>query len=670
MSNASNDHELDQLAINTIRFLAVDGVQKANSGHPGLPMGAAAMAYVLWTRHLKHNPKNPGWLDRDRFILSAGHGSMLLYALLHLTGYDLPMEELQQFRQWGSRTPGHPEVGHTPGVETTTGPLGQGFANGVGMAIAERYLAAHFNEDDHAVVDHYTYAIVSDGDLMEGVASEAASWAGHLGLGKLIYLYDDNEISIDGSTDLAFTEDVAQRFEAYGWHVQYVDDGNDLEAIHTAIEAAKDETERPSLIGVRTIIGFGSPNKQGSEKAHGSPLGEEEVILAKRNLGWPEEKFFYVPEQAATVFRRAIRKGEVEEAAWEAKMDAYSAAHPERAKQLRTWFAEGVGASWQEALPTFDAGSKLATRAASGKVLAAIAPHLDNLVGGSADLTPSNKTDVKGRPDFQKDNPQGSYFRFGVREHAMGSACNGIALHGGLVPYCGTFLVFSDYMRPAVRLSALMEQQVVYVYTHDSIGLGEDGPTHQPIEHVMALRSIPNLTVIRPADANETAEAWRFALSHTSGPTALALTRQGLPTLDRSTYASASGLQKGAYILSEAKDVPEVILMGTGSELQYAVAAADMLRTEGIDVRVVSFPSWEIFEAQPEDYKKQVLPPRITKRVAIEAGVSLGWERYVGLEGAIIGIDHFGASAPYERLYQEFGFTAENVAAAARKLLR
>lgn len=670
MSTQPTVMDLDQLAINTIRFLSVDAVQKANSGHPGLPMGAAAMAYVLWTRHLKHSPKNPAWMDRDRFILSAGHGSMLLYSLLHLTGYDLPLDELKQFRQWGSKTPGHPEVGHTPGVETTTGPLGQGFANGVGMAIAEKYLAAHFNRADHTVVDHYTYAIVSDGDLMEGVASEAASWAGHLGLGKMIYLYDDNEISIDGSTDLSFTEDVAKRFEAYGWHVQYVEDGNDLDAIDAAIDAAKAETEKPSLIGVRTIIGFGSPNKQGSEKSHGSPLGPEEVILSKRNLGWPEEQFFYIPDQAATLFRRAIGKGEVEEAAWEAKMEGYSGAFPEEAQQLTAWVSNGLGDAWQEAVPVFEAGGKLATRAASGKVLGAVAPLLENLIGGSADLTPSNKTDVKGRIDFQKDTPKGNYFRFGVREHAMASACNGIALHGGLVPYCGTFLVFSDYMRPAIRLSALMEQPVVYVFTHDSIGLGEDGPTHQPIEHVMALRSIPNLTVIRPGDANETAEAWRFALSHTSGPTALALTRQGLPTLDRTQFAPASEAQKGAYILSEATDVPEVILIGTGSELQYALEAADMLRAEGVDVRVVSMPSWEIFEAQSDDYKKQVLPPSIRKRVAIEAGVTLGWERYVGTDGAILGIDRFGASAPYETLYQEFGFTAEHVAAAARKLLK
>lgn len=670
MSTQPAATDLDQLAINTIRFLSVDAVQKANSGHPGLPMGAAAMAYVLWTRHLKHNPKNPVWINRDRFILSAGHGSMLLYSLLHLTGYDLPLDELKQFRQWGSKTPGHPEVGHTPGVETTTGPLGQGFANGVGMAIAEQYVAAQFNRPSHTVIDHYTYAIVSDGDLMEGVASEAASWAGHLGLGKLIYLYDDNEISIDGSTDLSFTEDVAKRFEAYGWHVTYVEDGNDLEAIDAAIKAAQAETDRPSLIGVRTIIGFGSPNKQGSEKSHGSPLGPEEVILSKRNLGWPEEKFFHVPEQAATLFRRALSKGEVEEAAWDAQMEAYAGAFPEQAAQLKSWFGNGLGSDWEDAVPVFEAGGKLATRAASGKVLGAIAPKLANLVGGSADLTPSNKTDVKGRLDFQKDTPQGSYFRFGVREHAMASACNGMALHGGLVPYCGTFLVFSDYMRPAVRLSALMEQPVVYVFTHDSIGLGEDGPTHQPIEHVMALRSIPNLTVMRPADANETAEAWRYALNHTNGPTALALTRQGLPTLDRTKYGAASGVQKGAYILSEANDVPEIILMGTGSELQYALEAADMLRAEGVDVRVVSFPSWEAFEAQSDTYKKQILPPRITKRVAIEAGVTLGWERYVGLEGTIIGIDRFGASAPYETLYKEFGFTAEHVAAAARKLLK
>ena len=660
--------DLDLLSINTIRMLAVDAVQRANSGHPGLPMGAAPMAYVLWTRFLRHNPNDPQWRNRDRFVLSAGHGSMLLYALLHLTGYDLPLDELKNFRQWGSKTPGHPENGLTSGVETTTGPLGQGFANGVGMAIAERFLAAHFNRPGFPVVDHYTYAIVSDGDLMEGISHEAASLAGHLGLGKLIYLYDDNQISIDGSTDLAFTEDVEKRFEAYGWHVQHVDDGNDLDAVAAALDAARAETDRPSLIAVETVIGYGSPNKAGSEKAHGSPLGEDEVTLTKRNLGWPDDAFFLVPD-AARNHLSAAAAGAQQQAAWNGLLARYRAAHPDLAAQFDAWTSGALSEGWEEALPVFEAGGKIATRAASGTVLGALVPALGNLIGGSADLTPSNKTRVAVQEDFQKDNPTGGYLRFGVREHGMAAVCNGIALHGGLRPYCGTFLIFSDYLRPSLRLSALMHQPVVYVFTHDSIGVGEDGPTHQAVEHYAALRAIPNMTFIRPADANETAEAWRAALNRATGPTALALTRQKLLTLDRSVFASAEGLQQGAYVLSDSDGTPELILMASGSEVGLIVEAAEVLRGEGVAVRVVSMPSWELFAAQPPSYRDAVLPPGVTKRLAVEAGVSLGWERYVGLEGRVLGLDRFGASAPGAVVFEKLGFTVENVLHHARALL-
>ncbi len=662
--------ELDERCINTIRFLAADAVQEANSGHPGMPMGMAPAAYVLWTRYLKHNPKDPAWINRDRFVLSAGHGSMLLYALLHLTGYDLPMDELKRFRQWGSKTPGHPEVHLTPGVETTTGPLGQGFANGIGMAIAERYLAAHLNTPEAPVIDHYTYAIVSDGDLMEGISQEAASLAGHLGLGKVIYLYDDNHISIDGSTDLAFTEDVLARFQAYGWHTQRVADGNDLAAIDAAIAAAQAVPDKPSLIAVRTVIGFGSPNKQGSASAHGEPLGEEELALAKKHLGWPADRKFYVPEEVYAVFRQAVEQGAAAQRAWDGLVQKLESADPDRAARLRDWFAGTLPEGWEDRLPTFEAGSKLATRAASGKVLNAIGPLMDQLIGGSADLTPSNKTDIQGRKDFSRDTPGGGYLRFGVREHAMAGICNGIALHGGLRPYCGTFLIFSDYMRPSVRLSALSEIPVIYVYTHDSIGLGEDGPTHQPVEHLMALRAIPNLTVLRPADANETVEAWRVALKHTGGPVALALTRQGLKTVDRSRYGAASGVQKGAYVLRDTEGTPDAIILATGSEVEPSLAAAEALADEGVQVRVVSMPSWELFDAQPEAYRREVLPPEVRARVAVEAGITMGWQKYVGLEGRIVGLDRFGASAPYQTLMEVFGFTAEHIADEVRALLK
>ncbi len=662
--------ELDQLAVNTIRFLAVDAVQKANSGHPGMPMGAAPMAYVLWTRFLKHNPRNPDWPNRDRFILSAGHGSMLLYALLHLTGYDLPIEELKRFRQWGSKTPGHPEYRIAPGVETTTGPLGQGFGNGVGMAIAERHLAAHFNRPGYEIVDHYTYAIVSDGDLMEGISHEAASLAGHLGLGKLIYLYDDNDISIDGPTNLTFTEDVAMRFQAYGWHVLRVADGNDMEAVEQAIVEARQVLDRPSLIIVRTHIGYGSPHKQDTAAAHGEPLGEEEVRLTKRNLGWPEDKTFYVPDEVYAHMRQAVERGAQWEQEWRDLFARYAEAYPELARQWDQFWSGELPEGWDAELPTFEAGTSVATRAASGKVLDAIAPRIPNLIGGSADLTPSNKTKFEGATDFQRDHYSGRYIHFGVREHAMGAVLNGIAYHGGLVPYGGTFLIFSDYMRPPVRLAAMSHLHVIYVFTHDSVWLGEDGPTHQPVEQLANLRAIPNLVVIRPADANETVEAWRVALALKNRPVALALSRQGVPTLDRSRYAPAEGVRRGAYVLADSRPgTPDLILIATGSEVPLAAAAYEQLAAEGIAVRLVSMPSWELFAEQPRSYRETVLPPDVKARLAVEAGATLGWERWVGDGGDVLGIDHFGASAPYKVLMEQFGFTVEAVVSRAKQVL-
>ena len=670
MSEPKQPERLDQLCINTIRMLAADAVQKAKSGHPGMPMGAAAMAYVLWTRILRYHPANPAWPDRDRFVLSAGHGSMLLYSLLHLTGYDLSLEDLRQFRQWGSRTPGHPEFGHTPGVETTTGPLGQGFANGVGMAIAERWLAAQFNRPDHAIVEHYTYGIVGDGDLMEGVSSEAASLAGHLGLGKLIYLYDDNKITIDGSTDLAFTEDVGRRFEAYGWHVQRVADGNDLDAVEAAIRAAQRETARPSLVMCRTHIGFGSPNRQDSSKAHGEPLGEDELVLTKQRLGWPESPAFLVPDEVRQEFRKAVERGERWEAAWRQRLHAYAAAFPTEAARWTLWMSGALPEGWDAALPRYaPSDPAVATRAVSGKVIQAVYGPVANLVGGSADLAPSNNTYVPAGGEFQTGAPGGRNFRFGVREHAMGAIANGMALHGGLRPYTATFLVFSDYMRPAIRLAALMGIPVVFIFTHDSIGLGEDGPTHQPVEHVMALRTIPGLRVIRPADATETVEAWRAALTH-HGPTCLILTRQNLPILDRAGAQPGWGVERGAYVLAEAAaGKPQAILIATGSEVEVALGAQKILHEKGVAARVVSIPSWELFEAQPQAYRDDVLPPAVTARVAVEAGSPLGWHKYVGLDGDVVGMERFGASAPAKVLFEQFGFTAENVAARALKLI-
>jgi transketolase len=656
--------ELDQRCINTIRMLSVDAVQTANSGHPGMPMGAAAMAYVLWTRFLRHNPKDPTWPNRDRFVLSAGHGSMLIYSLLHLCGYDLSLEELQNFRQWGSKTPGHPEHGHTPGVETTTGPLGQGFANGVGMALAERYLAARFNKPGYQIIDHFTYGIVSDGDLMEGISHEAASLAGHLGLGKLIYFYDDNHISIEGNTDITFTENRTGRFEAYDWHVQNVADGNDLPALEQAIVEAQNETNRPSLIAVRTHIGYGSPNKQDTAGAHGEPLGTEEIQRTKENLGWPQEPAFLIPDDVLAHFRQAIAVGQKLENRWHKAFENYQTEFKESAAECRRWLSGQLPDGWEKDIPVFEPDEKgMATRVASGKVLNAVAPTVANLVGGSADLAPSTKTLIDDETDFQANNYGGRNLRFGVREHGMGGILNGMALHGGLIPYGATFLIFSDYMRPSIRLAALTEQQVIYVFTHDSIGLGEDGPTHQPIEQLAALRAIPNLVLIRPCDANETAQAWQAAIQHRDGPVALALTRQNLPTLDRSAqYASAAGLHQGGYVLSEATDdKPEVILIASGSEVPIALKAAEMMIAKGYPTRVVSMPSWELFDAQPAEYRDQILPPAVTAKIAIEAGSAQGWHRFVGDAGRVVALDHFGASAPAQTLFEKFGLTAERV---------
>ena len=682
---------LDQQCVNAIRFLAVDAVQKANSGHPGLPLGAAPMAYALWTRLMKFDPAQPHWFDRDRFVLSAGHGSALLYSLLHLTGYDLPMEQLQQFRQWHSKTPGHPERGVTPGVEVTTGPLGQGFANGVGMAMAEAHLAARYNRDGHTLIDHYTYALVSDGDMMEGVASEAASLAGHLKLGKLIYLYDDNNVTLSAGTDITFTEDRQARFDAYGWHTQRVDDGNDLLAIDKALRAARDETTRPSLILVRTHLGYGSPNKQDSFEAHGSPLGADEVRLTKRHLGWAENQTFYVPDEVRAHFAEVGKRGAQSAAEWQRRYHAYQNQFPDLAIELDQLMKVDGGhlpGGWDADLPQFEADPKgIATRVASGKVMNAIAARLPALVGGSADLDPSTYTALKNTGDFEPSGDEGldqqgsnggagwSYagrnLHFGVREHAMGAILNGIAAHGGLLPFGATFLIFSDYMRPAIRLAALMKLQVAYVFTHDSIALGEDGETHQPIEQLASLRAIPGLTVIRPADANETAVAWRVAVQSRHGPVALALTRQAVPTLDRHQFAPADGLLRGAYVLAEAANGrPDVILIASGSEVHLIVEAQQALLQQNVQARVVSMPSWELFEQQPQDYRDQVLPPAIGARLAVEMGSPQGWHKYVGTAGDVLGIDRYGASAPAEVLLREYGYTVEHVCTRAKALLR
>ena len=659
--------ELDQLCINTIRALSLDAVQKANSGHPGLPLGAAPMAYVLWTRFLRHNPRNPKWENRDRFLLSAGHGSMLLYSLLHLTGYDLPLDELKNFRQWGSKTPGHPEYGLTPGVEITTGPLGQGFANGVGMAMGAAHLGAKFNQEGFPVIDHHVYAIVSDGDLMEGVASEAASLAGHLKLGKLIYLYDDNHVTIEGFTSLAFSEDVPKRFEAYGWHTRTVTDGNNLDDIEAAIREAQSVTDKPSLISVKTVIGFGMPT-QGTRKAHSDAPGEDAVKETKRHLGWPEDKQFYIPDAALAHFREAVQQGEQFEAEWHELVNQYEQKHPDEAKTFRTTMSGELPPGWEDHLPKFEDGKSVATRVASGEVINALAPVMPMLIGGSADLGVSNNTDIKDGGSFEAGSYNGRILHFGVREHAMGSTLTGISLNGGLIPYGGTFLTFSDYMRPAIRLAALSEVQVIYVFTHDSIGLGEDGPTHQPIEHLAALRAIPHLFVIRPADSPEVSEAWRIAILRRNAPTALALTRQKVAVIDRNKFAKADGLRRGAYILADSP-TPQLILIATGSEVSLALEAREKLEAEGVSVRVVSMPCSELFDEQSQDYRDEVLPPAITARLAIEAGVRQGWDRYVGTAGDVICLDRFGASAPGEVAMRELGFNVDNVLEHARALL-
>jgi transketolase len=678
--------ELDQLAVNTIRFLSVDAVQKANSGHPGLPLDAAPMAYVLWTRFMKFNPLHPHWFDRDRFILSAGHGSMLLYSMLHLTGYDLSLDQIKQFRQWGSITPGHPESGLTPGVEATTGPLGQGFGNGVGLAMAEAYFAARYNKPGYDLIDHYTYSIVSDGDLMEGISAEAASLAGHLRLGKLIYLYDNNHVTLSASTHMAFSDDHAMRFQAYGWHTQSIEDGNDLAAIEKAVEAARNEKHHPSLIIIQTHLGYGSPNKQDTFEAHGSPLGEEEVKLTKQKLGWPAEPLFYIPEEVNVHMRGAADKGRQAEEEWKALFASYEKDYPGPAKELRMLIDNELPPGWDENIPVFPPDEKgMATRIASGKTMNSFGSRLPGFIGGSADLNPSTYTELKDAGNFENESylsngdVQGSVgggfsyagrnIFYGVREHAMAAVSNGLAAHGGLIPFSATFLTFSDYMRPAIRLAALTEAHEVYVFTHDSIALGQDGPTHQSIEHVVSLRAIPNLVVIRPADANETAEAWRFAIKARS-PVALVLTRQDVPTLNRELYGAASGLHRGAYILKDASTGrPDIILIGTGSEVSLITGAQKKLEGEHIAVRTVSMPSWEIFEAQTGDYRNSIFPPSVA-RLAVEAGITQGWEKYTGHLGDILGIDHFGASAPGNVVMHEFGFTVENVCDKARALLK
>jgi transketolase len=662
---------IDELCINTIRILSMDAVQKANSGHPGAPMGMAAMAYILWDRFLKHNPQNPQWINRDRFILSPGHASAMLYSLLYLTGYDLSIDELKKFRQWDSKTPGHPEYGMTPGVEATTGPLGQGFANGVGMAIAEKWLAEQYNRPGYNVIDHYTYAIVSDGDMMEGITSEAASLAGTLQLGKIIYLYDDNDISIEGSTDITFKEDVALRFKAYGWQVIGPVDGNDIDAIAGAIKDAKNETRFPSLIICKTIIGCGSPNKEGKCSAHGEPLGKDEVTLTRARLNWQYSEPFKIPDDAVTHFRKALDKGIAEQDRWQKMFTSYQAAYPDEYRQLTKDLSGELPVNWDEGLDTLftDSSITLATREASGQIINKIAPRIHSLVGGSADLSPSTKTTIKEAKSFGVDCYSGRNFHFGVREHAMGAVANGMTLHGGLIPFVSTFMVFYDYMRAPVRLSAFMKQGVVYVFTHDSIGVGEDGPTHQPVEQLAGLRTVPGLVTIRPADATETVEAWRIAVNNRSNPTALIFTRQKLPVFDRTMTAPASNVRYGGYILWQASEVFDIIIIASGSEVHIALEAGKRLHEQGIAARVVSLPSWELFEAQSEEYKGKVLPANIKARISIEAGVTLGWERYIGNEGVAIGIDRFGASAPYNILYQQFGLTAERIVSESLKLL-
>jgi len=660
--------ELDELCVQTIRFLSMEAVQKANSGHPGMPMGMAPAAYVLWARHLKYNPANPRWHNRDRFVLSAGHGSALIYTMLYLTGFDISLDELKNFRQWGSKTPGHPEYDPELGIEVTTGPLGQGISNAVGMAIAQKYLASYFNREGFPLIDYRIYVIASDGDLQEGVASEACSLAGHFGLNNLIVVYDDNHISIDGPTELAFTEDRAKRFEAYGWHVQIVPgDGNDMALFEKAVENAKKEKGRPSIINLRTHIAYGSPNKQDTAEAHGAPLGTDEIKLIKEKFGWDNEKSFYVPQQVLDRIRKAIDKGKESEAIWNRMFDEYTKKHPELAQEFKDSSEAKLPVNLDKLLPKFEPGSSIATRKASGKVLDALMPKLPLVLGGSADLTPSNNTKFTGAKDFQKNAHDGRYIRYGIREHAMGAIINGISVSGLTRAYGGTFLVFSDYMRGAVRVAALSKYPSIFVWTHDSIGIGEDGPTHQPVEQLAALRAIPDLLVFRPADANETTQAWKYALEHRDGPVALLLTRQGLPVLDQTKYASAANLSKGAYILL-SKDKPDILLLSTGSEVSVALSAAEALAKEGIAAQVVSMPCWKLFEKQSKKYKDSVLPPDVKARIGIEAGVELGWHKWLGEKGIFIGMSSFGASAPGKVCFEKFGITAEKVVEAAKKI--
>ncbi len=662
---------IEEKSINTIRLLAVDAIQKAKSGHPGMPMGCAPIAYLLYSKIMKHNPNNSKWLNRDRFVLSGGHGSMLLYGILHLSGYNISLEDLKNFRQWKSKTPGHPEYGLTEGVETTTGPLGQGFSNAIGMAVAQNHLAGIFNKENYKILDHFIFAEAGDGDLMEGISHEAASFAGHNKLGKLIVFYDSNSITIDGSTSLSTSDDVTKRFEAYNWQVLHVNNGNDLKQLEAAVEEAKNELNKPTIIVTKTVIGYGSPNQHGTSKIHGSPLGDEEIILTKRNLGFPEDKSFYVPDEVYEHFAPLKEKGKKYEEEWNKMFDEYSIEYPKEAKLFTDLMQGNFGDAWKDKLPKFENyGEEMATRKASGMVLNAIVSKLPTLFGGSADLTPSNNTDLKGYEDFTPKTPTGRYVRYGIREHAMAAIMNGIAIYGGIIPYGGTFMVFSDYLRGSLRISSISKIKPIFVFTHDSIGVGEDGPTHQPVEHLAALRSIPGMILLRPCDANETSEAWKFAIEHKGSPVALALTRQNLKIIDRNKYASAEGLQKGAYIISDTEGTPELIIIASGSEVNLALEAAEKLNNDGIKTRVVSFPSWEIFEMQSEEYKESVLPKEVRARIAIEAGVSLGWHKYVGLDGEIIAVDKYGSSAPQKIVFEKYGFTVANVLKKAKQILK
>jgi len=661
---------IEQKAINTIRLLSAEAIQKANSGHPGLPMGMAPVAYLLFKNIMKHNPKNSKWLNRDRFVLSGGHGSMLLYSILHLSGYDISLDDLKNFRQWGSNTPGHPEYGRTDGVETTTGPLGQGLANAIGMAVAQKHLAAMFNKDGYKILDHFIYAEAGDGDLMEGLSHEVASFAGHNKLGNMILFYDDNSITIDGDISLSNSDDAAKRFESYNWHVQTVDDVTDLVALNNAVEAAQSTTDKPSIIITKTLIGHGSPNKQGTASAHGAPLGDDEIILVKRGFGFPEDEKFFVPSEVSEHYAELIEKGAQLEKDWNELFASYSEKYPEDAKLFTQVMSGDFGEEWKELIPHFENyGDGMATRNSSQTVLNAVAPGLPTLFGGSADLTPSNNTAIKGWEDFTPETPEGKYIRYGIREFAMAAMMNGMAIYGGVIPYGGTFMVFSDYLRPTLRIASLSHIRMIYVLTHDSIGVGEDGPTHQPIEHSAALRSIPGVVFLRPSDANETAQAWKFAIAHEGGPVALALTRQKLTIIDRTKYASEEGLQKGAYIVRDVEGTPDLIIMASGSEVEISIKAAEELDSTGVKARVVSFPSWEIFEMQSDEYKNSVLPNEVRARLSVEAGLKFGWEKYVGLDGSSISIEHFGASAPAAKLFEEYGFTVANILVEGKKLL-